>query len=252
VVETELFVELLMGLLADPTGLDGGGKLAQRLMRLIGIAALGPKPNTSKEAPGNKVFPYLLREMSIERPNQVWAADITYIPIGRGFFYLVAIIDWASRAVLAWRLSNTLDTSFCLAAFEEAIARFGKPEIFNTDQGCQFTSAAFTCALLSAGIRISMDGRRRWMDNLFIERLWRSLKHEDVYLKHYADGREAKASLAARIRFDNEHRLHQALGYRTPMAVWRSGRAALAVDMVDNACALPQAHSHKNRRQNDG
>jgi putative transposase len=214
-------------------------KRVQRLMRLMGIAALGPKPNTSKPAPGHKVFPYLLREMSIERPNQVWAADITYIPIGRGFLYLVAIIDWASRAVLAWRLSNTLDTSFCLAALEEAMARFGKPEIFNTDQGCQFTSAAFTGALLSAGIRVSMDGRGRWMDNVFIERLWRSLKHEDIYLKHYADGREAKAGISAWIAFYNEQRLHQSLGYRTPMAVWRAGAAGEAVDMMDNAAALP-------------
>ncbi|MFL9827666.1 IS3 family transposase [Rhodoplanes sp. SY1] len=214
-------------------------KRVQRLMRLMGIAALGPKPNTSKPAPGHKVFPYLLRDLSIERPNHVWAADITYIPIGRGFLYLVVIIDWASRAVLAWRLSNTLDTSFCLAALEDAMARFGKPEIFNTDQGCQFTSAAFTGALLAADIRISMDGRGRWMDNVFIERLWRSLKHEDIYLKHYADGREAKAGIAMWIAFYNEQRLHQALGYRTPMAVWRAGAIGEAVDMMDNAAALP-------------
>lgn len=226
-------------------------KRVQRLMRLMGIAALGPKPNTSKPAPGHKVFPYLLRDLSIERPNQVWAADITYIPIGRGFLYLVAIIDWASRAVLAWRLSNTLDTSFCLAALEDAMARFGKPEIFNTDQGCQFTSAAFTGALLEAGIRVSMDGRGRWMDNVFIERLWRSLKHEDVYLKHYADGREAKAGIAAWIAFYNEQRLHQALGYRTPMAVWRSGRAAEAVGMWTTLPRCPHAHTNKSRRQND-
>ena len=151
-------------------------KRVQRLMRKMGIAALGPKPNTTKPAPGHKIFPYLLRNLKIERPNHVWAADITYLPIGRGFLYLVAIIDWASRAVLAWRVSNTMDTSFCLAALEDALARFGKPEIFNTDQGSQFTSAAFTGALTAAGIKISMDGRGRWMDNVFIERLWRSLK----------------------------------------------------------------------------
>jgi len=215
-------------------------KRVQRLMRLMGIAALGPKPRTSKPAPGHRIYPYLLRNMTIERANHVWAADITYIPIGRGFLYLVAIIDWASRAVLAWRLSNTMDVSFCLAALEEAFAKFGKPQIFNTDQGSQFTSAPFTDALAAAGAAISMDGRGRWMDNVFIERLWRSLKHEDVYLKAYADGREARAGIGAWIAFYNEQRLHQALGYRTPMAVWREGAAGKkAVDMMDNAVALP-------------
>jgi len=158
-------------------------KRVQRLMRQMGIAALGPKPKTTKPAPGHKIFPYLLRNLVIDRPNQVWAADITYLPIGRGFLYLVAVIDWASRAVLAWRLSNTMDTSFCIAALEEALARFGKPEIFNTDQGSQFTSAVFTGVLAAAEVQISMDGRGRWMDNVFIERLWRSLKYEDIYLK---------------------------------------------------------------------
>ena len=140
-------------------------KRVQRLMRLMGIVALGPKPRTTTPASGHKIFPYLLRELVIDRPNQVWAADITYIPIGRGFLYLVAIIDWASRAVLAWRLSNTMDVAFCVDALDEALARFGRPEIFNTDQGSQFTSAAFTGRLARAGIRISMDGRGRWMDN---------------------------------------------------------------------------------------
>ena len=191
-------------------------KRVQRLMRKMGIAALGPKPNTSKPAPGHKIFPYLLRHLKIDRPNHVWAADITYLPIGRGFLYLVAIIDWASRAVLAWRISNTMDTSFCLGALDDALARHGVPEIFNTDQDSQFTSAAFTGALVSAGIKISMDGRGRWMDNVFIERLWRSLKHEDIYLRGYADGREAKAGIANWFAFYNDRRLHQALGYRTP------------------------------------
>jgi putative transposase len=191
-------------------------KRVQRLMRRMGIAALGPKPRTSKPAPGHTIYPYLLREVTVERANQVWAADITYIPIGRGFLYLVAVMDWASRAVLAWRLSNTMDVSFCVSALEEALARFGRPEIFNTDQGSQFTSAAFTGVLASAGIRISMDGRGRWMDNVFIERLWRSLKHEDVYLKGYADGQEAKAGIAEWIGFYNNRRPHQALGDRTP------------------------------------
>jgi len=225
-------------------------KRVQRLMRKMGIAALGPKPRTTMPVPGHKIYPYLLRGLTIDRPNQVWAADITYIPIGRGFLYLVAIMDWASRAVLSWRLSNTMEASFCVAAFEEALARFGKPEIFNTDQGSQFTSAAFTGTLAAAGIRISMDGRGRWMDNVFIERLWRSLKHEDVYLKGYADGREARAGIGAWIAFYNTRRPHQALANRTPMAVWRAGvTGALddrAVDMtlvlrtsLDNAGALP-------------
>jgi putative transposase len=221
-------------------------KRVQRLMRRMGIAALGPKPRTTKPAPGHKIFPYLLRNLVIERPNHVWAADITYVPIGRGFLYLVAIIDWASRVVLAWRLSNTMDVRFCLAALEEAIARFGKPEIFNTDQGSQFTSGDFTGMLATAGIRISMDGRGRWIDNVFIERLWRSLKYEDIYLKGYADGREAKAGIAEWLAFYNHRRPHQALANRTPMAVWRDGVAAApgteAVDMtlrLDNAAALP-------------
>jgi len=183
-------------------------KRAQRLMRKMGIAALGPKPRTTKPAPGHKIFPYLLRGLAIDRPNQVWASDITYIPIGRGFLYLVAVIDWASRAVLSWRLSNTMDVSFCVSALEEAFARFGVPEIFNTDQGSQFTSAAFTGALAAAGIKISMDGRGRWMDNVFIERLWRSLKHEDVYLKGYVDGREARAGIGAWIAFYNRASEH--------------------------------------------
>jgi len=178
-------------------------KRVQRLMRRMGIAALGPKPRTTKPAPGHKIFPYLLRNLAIERPNQVWAADITYVPIGRGFLYLVAVIDWASRAVLAWRLSNTMDVSFCVSALEEALVRFGKPEIFNTDHGSQFTSAAFTGILAAADIHISMDGRGRWMDNVFIERLWRSLKYEDIYLKGYADGREARAGIGAWIAFYN-------------------------------------------------
>jgi putative transposase len=227
-------------------GIPINRKRVQRLMRRMGIAALGPKPRTSKPAPGHTIYPYLLRELRIERTNQVWAADITYIPIGRGFLYLVAVMDWASRAVLAWRLSNTLDVSFCVSAVEEALARFGRPEIFNTDQGSQFTSAAFTGVLASAGIRISMDGRGRWIDNVFIERLWRSLKHEDVYLKGYADGLEAKAGIAEWIRFYNTGRPHQALNNRTPMTVWRDGMTGAlgerAVDMtlrLDNARALP-------------
>src|SRR4051812_38344371 len=184
-------------------------------------------------APGHKIYPYLLRGLTIERPNHVWAADITYIPIGEGFLYLVAIIDWASRAVLSWRLSNTMDTSFCIDALEDALARFGRPEIFNTDQGSQFTSSSFTDKLLAAGIRISMDGRGRWLDNVFIERLWRSLKYEDVYLKGYADGREARAGIAAWIAFYNARRPHQALGGQAPLAVWCAGTSGSLGGAVD-------------------
>ena len=237
-----------------------GRKRVQRLMRKMGIAALGPKPRTTKPAPGHKIFPYLLRNLAIERPNQVWAADITYIAIGRGFLYLVAVIDWASRAVLAWRLSNTMDVSFCVSALEEAMARFGRPEIFNTDQGSQFTSAAFTGTLAASGIKISMDGRGRWMDNVFIERLWRSLKYEDIYLKGYVDGREAKAGIASWMAFYNLHRPHQALANRTPMAVWRDGTTGglhgQAVDMtlalrasLDNAVALPTSPQPPQQQQ---
>jgi len=231
-------------------------KRMQRLMRRMGIAALGPKPRTTKPAPGHRVFPYLLRNLAIDRPNQVWAADITYVPIGRGFLYLVAVIDWASRAVLAWRLSNTMDVSFCVSALEEALARFGKPEIFNTDQGSQFTSAAFTGTLTAAGIRISMDGRGRWMDNVFIERLWRSLKYEDIYLKGYADGREARIGIGLWMTFYNSCRPHQALASRTPMAVWRAGVTGALGDTVvdmtlrlDNAGALPTCPQPPQQQQ---
>jgi len=219
-------------------------KRVRRLMRRMGIEALGPKPRTTKPTPGHKIYPYLLRGERIDRPNHVWAADITYIPIGKGVLYLVAVIDWASRAVLSWRLSNTMDASFCVEALEEALARHGRPEIFNTDQGSQFTGAAFTGVLIDAGVRISMDGRGRWMDNVFIERLWRSLKYEDVYLKGYADGIEARAGIGEWIAFYNERRLHQALDYRAPMALFREGVAAESCGHVDNApTAKPNPHS---------
>jgi putative transposase len=227
-----------------------GRKRIRRLMQLMGLVPIYCKPRTSAPHPEHKVYPYLLRDLAIERPNQVWCADVTYIPLRRGFLYLVAIMDWASRAVLAWRLSNTMDTSFCVSALEEALAKFGTPEIFNTDQGSQFTSAAFTGVLTTAGIRISMDGRGRWMDNVFIERLWRSLKYEDIYLKGYADGREARAGIESWVRFYNHQRPHQALENRMPMAVWRAGVGGeigeAPVDMtlllqrsLDNASALP-------------
>ena len=229
-------------------GHDINRKRVQRIMRTMGIVALGPKPNTSKPAPGHKIYPYLLRGLKIERPNHVWCADITYISIGRGFLYLVALMDWASRAVLSWRLSNTMDASFCVEALEEALAKYGKPEIFNTDQGSQFTGMDFTGVLLEAGIQISMDGRGRWMDNVFIERLWRSLKHEDIYLKHYADGHEAKAGISAWIDFYNTKRFHRALRNRAPMAVQHDGAAALAgagCGYVTTQERCPQTHSSR-------
>lgn len=242
-----------MATMLSENGARVNRKRVQRLMRQMGLAALGPKPKTSKPPPGHKVYPYLLRGLKIERPNQVWAADITYIPMGHGFLYLVAVMDWSSRAVLSWRLSNTMDTSFCIEAVEEALARFGKPEIFNTDQGGQFTSTAFTDVLKRHEIKISMDGRGRWMDNVFVERLWRSLKHEDIYLKGYTDGREAKAGISSWVTFYNTRRPHQALGGRTPMAVWRESvtgaLGARAVDMMDNARALTTCPQQQQQTQ---
>src|SRR5206468_8121324 len=175
----------------------------------------------------------LLRDLAVERPNQVWCADITYIPMRRGFLYLVAVMDWATRKVLAWRVSNTMDVAFCVEAVQEALARFGCPEIFNTDQGSQFTSSEFTDVLRAAEVRISMDGRGRWVDNVFIERLWRSLKYEDIYLKGYADGRETKAGIGEWLAFYNHQRPHQALANRTPMTVWRDGAGTLGDEAVD-------------------
>lgn len=197
-------------------------KQVQRLMRLMGLESLAPKPNTSRPAPQHPVYPYLLRNLKISRVNQVWATDITYIPLERGFAYLVAIIDWYSRRVLSWRLSNTLDSSFCVEALDEALMRFDKPEIFNTDQGAQFTAEAFTSVLRDAGIRISMDGKGRCLDNVFVERLWRSLKYEEVYLHAYRDLIEARAGIARYIEFYNFERPHQALGYQTPNGFYRT------------------------------
>ena len=194
-------------------------KRVQRLMRTMGLRAIFRRPRTSQPAAGHKVYPYLLGGMEITRPNQVWAADITYIPMARGFLYLVAIMDWYSRYVLSWRLSNTLDADFCLEDLEEALSK-GKPEIFNTDQGSQFTGEAFTGLLKQHGVRISMDGKGRYSDNIFVERLWRTVKYEEVYLKAYSNGREAEAGLNAYFHFYNAQRPHQALGYRTPAAVF--------------------------------
>ncbi len=196
-------------------------KHIRRLMRIMGLKAIYRRPRTSTPSSGHKIYPYLLSGLKITRPNQVWAADITYIPMARGFLYLVAIIDVYSRYVLSWRLSNTLDAGFCAEALEEALKK-GSPEIFNTDQGSQFTSEAFTGLLQQYGVRISMDGKGSYNDNLFIERLWRSVKYEEVYLKAYQDGREARIWLGNYFRFYNTERPHQALGYRTPAEVFNS------------------------------
>ena len=193
-----------------------GRERVATLMRRMGIAALYRRPNTSKPAPGHKIYPYLLRGLAVERPNQVWAMDITYIPMARGFVYLAAVVDWFSRRVLAWRLSVTLEAEFCLEAVEEALARHGRPEIFNTDQGSQFTSEAFTALLLKHAIAISMDGRGAWRDNVFVERLWRTVKYEEVYPLPYHSGGEARASLGRYLDFYNRNRPHSSLDARTP------------------------------------
>jgi putative transposase len=195
-------------------------KRVQRLMRLMGLSALYPRPRTSQPGKGHKVYPYLLKNLPVERPNQVWAADISYLPMARGFLYLVAIMDWHSRKVLAWRLSNTLDSDFCVEALEEALGRYGKPEIFNTDQGAQFTGGAFTGVLKDAGVAISMDGKGRWVDNVFVERLWRSVKYEEVYLHAYESVAEATAGLARYFAFYNAERRHQGLNRQTPDRVY--------------------------------
>jgi putative transposase len=193
-----------------------GRKRVRRLMAKMGLAAVYQRPRTTVPHPEHRVYPYLLRGLAIDRPDQVWCADITYIPMRRGFLYLVAVMDWASRIVLAWRLSNTMEADFCIEALEEALARHGRPEIFNTDQGSQFTSPRFVEVLTAAGVRVSMDGRGRWMDNIFIERLWRSVKYECVYLHAFETGSEARAGLGRWIAYYNADRPHSALGGRTP------------------------------------
>jgi putative transposase len=194
-------------------------KRIQRLMRQMGIEAIYPKRRTTWPGAGHKIYPYLLRNVEVTRPDQVWASDITYVPLRHGFLYLVAVMDWYSRYVLSWRLSNTLTGSFCLEALDVALSR-AKPEIFNSDQGSQFTATAFTSRLDSAGVAISMDGRGRAIDNVFIERLWRSVKYEEVYLKDYLDGWQAEGSLSDYFRFYDDERIHQSLGYRTPAEVY--------------------------------
>ena len=189
-------------------------------MAKMGLSPIYQRPRTSDPHPGHRIYPYLLRDLEITRPNQVWCTDITYIPMRRGFLYLVAVMDWATRKVLAWRLSNTIDAQFCVEALKEALARFGKPEIFNTDQGSQFTSTDFTGVLRDAEVRISMGGRGRWMDNVFIERLWRSLKYECVYLNAFETGSELSTDLGRWIGYYNGQRPHSRLGGRTPDEVY--------------------------------
>jgi putative transposase len=193
---------------------------ARTLMRRMGIEALYRRPRTSKPAPGHKIYPYLLRDMAVTRPNQVWAADITYIPMARGFVYLVVVLDWFSRRALSWRVSITLEADFCVEALEEALARHGKPEIFNSDQGSQFTSEPFTGLLLKHEVKISMDGKGAWRDNVFVERLWRTVKYEEVYLRAYDTVAEARASIGRYLDFYNAARPHSQHGGRTPDQAW--------------------------------
>ena len=226
-------------------GIFVGRHRVRRLMRLMGLEAIHQAPRTSAPHPAHRVYPYLLRDLTIARPDHVWCADITYIPVRRGFLYLVAIMDWATRHVLAWRLSNTMDAGFCVEALNEALARYGKPEIFNTDQGSQFTSTGFTGELKAAAIAISMDGRGRCMDNIFIERLWRSLKYEAVYLHDLTDGFAAERVIGEWIDFYNTERPHSALDGRTPAEAYSAKRP---VDMMDKASALstsPQAQQQQ-------
>jgi len=201
-------------------GIRVNRKRIQRLMRQMGLEAIYPKPNLSRRNIEHKIYPYLLRNLAVTRPNQVWATDITYIRTTSGFVYLTVIMDWFSRKVLSWRLSNTLDSSFCVEALEEALRRYGTPEIFKTDQGSQFTSKAFTSVLIEHGIKISMDGKGRALDNVFVERLWRSVKYEDVYLRGYETMKEVKAGLREYFKFYNEERFHQGLDEQTPDYVY--------------------------------
>jgi putative transposase len=228
-------------------GVHAGRHRVRRLMRLMGLQAIYQAPRTSAPHPAHRIYPYLLKGLAIERPNQVWCADITYIPVQRGFLYLVAIMDWATRHVLAWRLSNTMDARFCVEALEEALARYGPPEIMNTDQGSQFTGSAWITTLTDAGVQVSMDGRGRYMDNIFIERLWRSLKYEAVYLHELTDGFRAERVIRDWIEFYNGDRPHSALGGRTPAEAYG---AKQPVDMMDKADALPTFPQAQQQQKN--
>jgi putative transposase len=212
----------IAGQLSTPAAPVGRDRV-RRLMLVMGIASLAPKPGTSKRQPKHPVYPYLLRGLTIDRPNQVWATDITYIPMARGYMYLIAIMDWATRKVLSWRISNTLDTRFCIEALKEALFKYGAPEIFNSDQGCQFTSEPFTAILKTWKVRISMDGKGRFKDNIFIERLWRTLKYERIYLRAYETGPELSKDLTDWFTWYNEKRQHSSLDKRTPNEAYFQG-----------------------------
>ena len=227
-------------------GLGVGRHRVRRLMRLMGLQAIYQTPRTSDPHPAHRIYPYLLKGMAIEKPNHVWCADITYIPVQRGFLYLVAVMDWATRHVLSWRLSNSMDAGFCVEALAAALANYGNPEIFNTDQGSQFTSFAFSAVLKDAGVAISMDGRGRFMDNIFIERLWRSLKYEAVYLHELTDGFVAEGVIAEWIGFYNTERPHSALAGQTPAEAYGAGQP---VDMMDKAIALPTSPPAQQQQQ---
>jgi putative transposase len=218
-------------------------KRAKRLMRLMGLETIYQKPSTSQGHPGHKVYPYLLRGLVIDRPNQVWCADITYIPMAKGFVYLVAVMDWFSRCVLAWRVSITMDMAFCVEALQAAMDRHGQPDIFNTDQGVQFTSGEFLVELETRGVRISVDGRGRYLDNIFIERLWRSLKYEEVFIKAYGSVTEARRGIGSWLAFYNDDRPHQALDYRTPREVFDGSKAAAL-----STCPHAQLQETKNKK----
>ena len=236
-LETPFYGSRRMRAWLERRGIAVNRKRVQRLMRAMGMRAIYRRPSTSRKAPEHRVYPYLLRNARITRPNYVWAADITYLPMARGFLYLVAVMDWYSRYVLSWRLSNTLEAGFCAEAQEEALGR-GKPEVFNTDQGSQFTSLEFTQVLQDRGVRISMDGKGRYQDNIFVERLWRTVKYEEVNLKAYANVLDAQRGLEDYFRFYNGLRPHQALGYRTPAEGFRGEQGVVEEESNGRRCPL--------------
>ena len=235
-LETPFYGSRRMKAWLERQGIPVSRKRVQRLMRVMGLRAIYRRPRTSRPAPERRVYPYLLRNARITRPNQAWAADITYLPMARGFLYLVAIMDWHSRYVVAWRLSNTLEADFCADALQEALVQ-GRPQVFNTDQGSQFTSGEFTQVLQEHGVKISMDGKGRYSDNIFVERLWRTVKYEEVYLKAFANATEARRKLGAYFRFYNNLRPHQALGYQTPAEVFH-GEQEVGEGSEDRVCSL--------------
>ena len=235
-LETPFYGSRRMGAWLDRQGIPVSRKRVQRLMRVMGLRAIYRRPRTSQPALEHRVYPYLLRNARVTRPNQVWAADITYLPMARGLLYLVVVMDWHSRYVVAWRLSNTLEAGYCAEALAQALAR-GRPEVFNTDQGSQFSSREFTKVLQDRSVKISMDGKGRYADNIFVERLWRTVKYEEVYLKAYVNAAEARRELGPYFRFYNDLRPHQALGYRTPAEVFHGEPDVRSEDSKDRRCA---------------